>query len=58
MAKRKRRKLRKGVVLFLLLLIAAGVGTALILFGKFSPEETVDKVKEKLPVEVKNTTCS
>ena len=53
MAKRKRRKLRKGVVLFLLLLVAAGVGAVLILSGKFDLKETVDKVKEEIPVEVK-----
>ncbi len=53
MVKRRKRKLKKGVLVFLLLLIVGGVGTYLILSGKISFKEVEDKAKELVEPPVK-----
>lgn len=53
MVKRRKRKLRKGVLFLLLLLIAGGVGTYLVLSGKIKLNEVDDKIKDIVEPEIK-----
>jgi hypothetical protein len=53
MAKRRKRKLRKGVLFFLLLLIVGGIGTYLVLSGKIKFDKVEDKIKEVVETPIK-----
>lgn len=51
--RRKKRRLKKGVFVFLLLLILGGVGVYLVLSGKIKFQEVEEKVKEVVEPQIK-----
>jgi len=53
MVKRRKRKLRKGVIFLFLLLIVGGVGTYLVLTGKIKFKEIVNKTNEIVETPIK-----
>ena len=53
MVKRRKRRLKKGVLLFLVLLVVGGIGTYLLLTGKIKFKDVDDKIKEVVAPPVK-----